>query len=86
MEELFDLFIDHITIDAEWLQLDNPGCPIRKITFIDAESQLTSSPGFTTCKVFQVFEDMPSIDMRIASTPAIYYIYNISKKWGLNLQ
>ncbi|KAF9471810.1 hypothetical protein BDN70DRAFT_901044 [Pholiota conissans] len=84
MEELFDLFIDN-TIDAEWLQLDNPGCPIRKVTYIDSDSDLISSPKFTTCKVFQVFEDMPSIELQIASRPAIYYDYNISEEWGLNL-
>ncbi|KAF9479221.1 hypothetical protein BDN70DRAFT_895093 [Pholiota conissans] len=80
MEELFELFVDHITIDAKWLQLDNPRCPIRKVTFVDAES-----PGFETCNAFQVFEMMPSIDVQIASTPAIYYIYNNSRRWGQNL-
>ncbi|KAF9479233.1 hypothetical protein BDN70DRAFT_932733 [Pholiota conissans] len=86
MEELFDLFINHITIDAKWLQLDNPGCPIRQVTFVDAESKLTSSPEFESCKVFQVFKDMPFINMQIASRPAIRYIYNISGQWGQNLQ
>ncbi|KAF9479239.1 hypothetical protein BDN70DRAFT_932736 [Pholiota conissans] len=86
MKELFDLFIDHITIDAKWLQLDNPRCPIRQVTFINATSILTSSPGFESCKVFQVFKDMPFIDMRIASRPAIHYIFHISRQWGRNLQ
>ncbi|KAF9479228.1 hypothetical protein BDN70DRAFT_984452 [Pholiota conissans] len=85
MEKLFDLFIDNITVDAKWLQLDNPGCPIQKVTFIDYESDLTCSPKFATCKVFQVFENMPSIDLQIASKPAICYVYHTSEDWGLDL-
>ncbi|KAF9479243.1 hypothetical protein BDN70DRAFT_879008 [Pholiota conissans] len=85
MEELFDIFIDNITTDAKWLQLDNPGCPIRQVTFVDAESELTGSRKFRRCKVFRVFDDMPSIDMRIASQPAIYYVYDVSEEWGLDL-
>ncbi|KAF9479247.1 hypothetical protein BDN70DRAFT_895109 [Pholiota conissans] len=85
VEHDFDVFINNLTTDNMWLRLEDPACPIRKVTFIDGASELVKAPRLAACRVHQVFRDLPHIEWQITSRPWTFAAYQIANEWDLKM-